>query len=39
MSPIAGIISENDSDVTPRVVSMLDMMQPDTSAAWSVIDN
>ncbi|MBM3141981.1 MAG: asparagine synthetase B [Chloroflexi bacterium] len=39
MSPIAGIISENDSDVTPRVVSMLDMMQPDTSAVWAVIEN
>jgi asparagine synthase (glutamine-hydrolysing) len=39
MSPIAGIISENDNDVTPRVASMLDVMHPDTSAAWAVIDN
>jgi asparagine synthase (glutamine-hydrolysing) len=39
MSPIAGIISENDSGVTSRVASMLDVMRPDTSAVWAVIDS
>jgi asparagine synthase (glutamine-hydrolysing) len=39
MSPIAGIISENDTGVTPRVASMLDVMQPDALAVWAVIDS
>jgi len=39
MSPIAGIISQNDGGVTTQVVSMLDVMQPDTSAVWVITDS
>ena len=38
MSPIAGIITDSDVELVPQIASMLDVMQPGTSAVWSVID-